>query len=58
MYLTITAIIPSMGYFYVQGDPYTIGMIYSAMILLLSLGLLSYKKQIHITNKKEKKCQD
>ena len=56
MYLTITAIIPSMGYFCVQGDPYTIGMIYSTTILLLSVGLLSYKKEIYIINKKEKKC--
>ena len=58
MNLTITAIIPSTGYFCVQGDPYTVGMIYSITILLLSVGLLSYKKEIHIINKKEKKCQD
>ena len=58
MNLTITAIIPSTGYFCVQGDPYTLGLIYSITILLLSVGLLSYKKEIHIINKKEKKCQD
>lgn len=55
LYMTITAIIPSIGYFYVQGDPYKVGMIYSTAILVLSFCLLKDKKR-ELTNKKEKKC--
>lgn len=40
IYMTITAMIPSIGYFMVQGDPYIIGMGYSITILLLSVVLL------------------
>ena len=59
-YLTITAIIPSMGYFIVQGDPFLVGMGYSTKILFFSTLLLITdlisKKIIKIKNNKEKKC--
>lgn len=40
IYLTITAIIPSFGYFLSQGDPWTVGIGYSAKILIISITLL------------------
>lgn len=40
IYLTITAIIPSFGYFLAQGDPWTVGIGYSAKILIISITLL------------------
>lgn len=40
VYLTITAIIPSFGYFLAQGDPWTVGIGYSAKILIMSITLL------------------
>ena len=36
LYLTITAIIPSIGYFLVQGDPFMVGISYSIKMLILS----------------------
>lgn len=60
IYLTITAIIPSLDYFMVGGDPYTLGVGYSLKILMMSSvlliidGLISkylYKKRIE-----EKQC--
>jgi len=35
-YLTITALIPSIGYFMVGGDPYTLGVTYSINMIMLS----------------------
>lgn len=40
IFLTIAAIIPSMGYFIVGGDPYTIGMSYSINMLFISAVIL------------------
>lgn len=56
IYMTITAMIPSMGYFMVQSDPYVIGMMYSIAIFILSIILLEIDLLIN-KNKKEKQCQ-
>ncbi len=40
LYLTITAIVPSFGYFLVEGDPYMLGISYSMTMLFISLILL------------------
>ena len=34
--LTLTAILPSISYFRVEGDPYDIGMTYSIKVLILA----------------------
>jgi len=36
LYLTVTALIPSIGYFMVGGDPYVLGITYSIKILVIS----------------------
>ncbi len=36
IYLTITAIVPSIGYFLSQGDPFMVGISYSIKMLILS----------------------
>ena len=36
LYLTITAIVPSIGYFLSQGDPFMVGISYSIKMLVLS----------------------
>jgi len=60
IYLTITALIPSMGYFMVQSDPFMIGMTYSIKILIFSALLLNInilgEKYFNTKNIKEKKC--
>lgn len=40
LYLTITAIVPSMSYFAVGGDPFILGIGYSITILIMSVVLL------------------
>ena len=61
LYLTITAIVPSYDYFMVQGDPFIIGMGYSAKILIMSTVIWSIdiliSKYIRIKGKKEKLCR-
>lgn len=54
IYLTIVALIPSMGYFMVGGDPYTLGISYSIQMLIIS-GLLLF---IDIDTKKKKKNKE
>ena len=41
IYLTVVGIVPSMGYFIVGSDPYTIGMSYSIKMLVISGIILS-----------------
>lgn len=59
IYLTITALIPSMGYFMVQSDPFMVGMTYSLKILIFSMLLLcvnllfdKYINKLKLENKK------
>lgn len=60
IYLTITAIIPSLDYFMVGGDPYTLGIGYSLKILMMSSVLLIIdvliSKYLYSKRIKEKKC--
>lgn len=46
MYLTILAIIPSIGYFIVGGNPYTLGITYSLNMLAISGTLVLVEKPI------------
>ena len=60
IYLTITALIPSLDYFIVQGDPFILGIGYSITILIISFVTLIINvlinKFIQVNRKKEKKC--
>lgn len=55
--LTLTAILPSISYFRVEGDPYEIGMTYSIKMLLLAgiLLMITYAKKICHKIKLERK---
>ena len=60
LYLTITAIVPSIRYFLVQGDPFMVGITYSIKMLVLSaVGVLIYsninKIRVNIKNSKNLK---
>lgn len=57
IYLTITAIVPSIGYFLSQGDPFMVGISYSIKMLALSVICLAFDNINKVNLKiKSNKC--
>ena len=45
IYLTTVALVPSINYFVVGGDPYKLGITYSVMMIILAWGLVEIRRK-------------